>query len=452
MICTLLFVAGEFLDALSDQTHIQIRSKLEDLKKLRESVAYKAHDILMLNQAISLFEPAPPDTSPAPEPIYNRYQAYVQSLFLKADNSRTFLSKARKVIEKMRMQEAVTKVDLPFLLRLVLDLQAYSIYQYQVIAKFVSDFSKTNPEFYLLVCDTLLERVRRGIERHSRYFRQQQLCEVRFVAELCAADVLPMKVGLETCALILAHDLQRPTTFIIRIESARAPRIQRTTSDWFRVELVCFLLGGLVEALVVAVREDAEIRFLARYILVWVQLFCFVRTPIPSAVAFAVDELLAQVGEKLLIEPIRYDSLDDLKRDQPLFNEVRTKCSWANPYQLQRTAAVTPRPPPPRTEVRRSQEEEDYDSDGDGDGGSERQFLRELAEFREDMEHESRAQGASVKKSLPPMLELMKTDQAQRPAQRMTATGPPPEFQVVVPKGSGKGGHETIAFSLPPPP
>jgi hypothetical protein len=275
---------------------------------------------------------------------------------------------------------------------------------------------------------------------------------VRFVAELCAADVLPLRVGLETCALILAHDLQKPTTFIIRIESARAPRIQRTPSDWFRVELVCFLLGALVDPLVTTMRDDPEIRVLARYILVWVQLFCFVRTPIPSSVAFAVDELLTQFEEKpLLTDSIRYDSLDDLKKDQPLFNDFKTKCSWLNPYLLQRTAYVPPRPPPARPEVRRSQEEEDYDSDGDGNGGSERQFLRELAEFREDMEHESRAQGSSAKKSLPSMLELMKMDQAQRPAQRMTASGPPPEFQVVVPKGSGKGGHETITFSLPPP-
>jgi hypothetical protein len=49
MTCTLFFIAGEFLDTLSDQTHIQIRGEVEQLKKLRENVAYKPHDILMLN-------------------------------------------------------------------------------------------------------------------------------------------------------------------------------------------------------------------------------------------------------------------------------------------------------------------------------------------------------------------------------------------------------------------
>jgi hypothetical protein len=67
---------------------------------------------------------------------------------VRADSQRGF---SAKVIEKMRMREAVTRVDFPFLLRLVLDLQPSGMRQCQAIAKFVANFSKTNPEFFLLV-------------------------------------------------------------------------------------------------------------------------------------------------------------------------------------------------------------------------------------------------------------------------------------------------------------
>jgi hypothetical protein len=441
MTCTLFFIAGEFLDTLSDQTHIQIRGEVEQLKKLRENAAYKPHDILMLNQAINLFEPPPPDTSPAPEPQLSKYQAYLQHLFMKADQNPHFCTKVKKVFEKMRLQ-AGTGVDFTFLLTLVLDLQSYNLNQYQPIARFVTELSRSSyPEFGLLVCDVLLERVRRGIERDGIAFHQRQLCEVRFVAELCAAELMPLKVVFDTCQLILSLGYQSPTMFLIKVEGPRAPRITVKPADWFRVELVCCLLDTVCPALVHGqpVVDIAQVQ----HVLVWLQLFCLIRAPIPSSVAFRVDELLTLYDREKIEGTIRLDTKELMK---DFTGKGAQRQEYKSPY-----TAVPAKPPPLQIvratkPVKKPTEEEEYDSDPEGDD-SEKHFLRELAEFKEELEQEKQA--TNRKKIATPMFELLKTDGGQRPSLRMTPNGPPPEFQVVIPKGNKS---ETIAFVLPPQP
>jgi hypothetical protein len=423
MMCTLFYGAGKFLDTLCDATHIRMSNCVERLKKLRDSIAFQAHVSLLLTQAVQIFEPPPEDNARIPEPAMNRYQAYLQSLFMKADQ-KNFSQKVRRVIEKMMMQSAVTKVDQQFLLHLILtDLPSYNVSLYQHLAKFIADFQRVSPEICLAVFDVLLERIRRGVECDKVAFRQRQICEVQFLAQLIDAGVLPFAVGFDVCCLILGLGQQNPSLFVIRVER-KGHHIAIGASDFFKATLVCALL----DALVLYISENPDIQDYAINLLVWLQLFCIVRSPIPPVVAFQVGDLVDRFeAQKVFAREMRFESIEAFKR----FDFSRWDFS-GRPYAMQELGdqarpARKIVPPPPVSD------DEDYDSDND-DEDREAAFERELAELKEEFDEESRAQGqVSSKITLP--VELLGTEPVAKPIATMTRFGPPKDFQVVVAKG-----------------
>jgi hypothetical protein len=160
-------------------------------------------------------------------------------------------------------------------------------------------------------------------------------------------------------------------------------------------------------------------------------------------VAFRVDELLTLYEREKFEGAVRLDTKEALK---DFTGKGAPRQEYKSPY-----TAIPAKPPPLQIvraarPVKKPTEEEEYDSDPEGDD-SEKHFLRELAEFKEELEQEKQA--TNRKKIATPMFELLKTDGGQRPSLRMTPNGPPPEFQVVIPKGNKS---ETIAFTLPPQP
>jgi hypothetical protein len=354
---------------------------------------------------------------------------------MKADQ-KNFSQKAKKVIDKMLMQSMVTKVDSAFLLRLILDLQAYATTAYSHIARFLGDFSRTSPDICIFVCDVLLERIRRGVECDHVAYRQRQLCEVRFLAELVVAEVLPFQIAIDVCRLILGLGQPNPSSYLIKVEGSNVKRklqIEYSHADFFKAEMICAIL----EVLVPCIKTGPNLAELAYPIVVWLQLFVLVRAPIPPITCFRIGDLIDNLEyQKVFQLPIRYDTIEELKQVHP--------AQWpllqtSNPYEMDK---VPPRTTSTKRTTTMPMESDDESYDSENDQQCEAAFLAELAEFKQEMEHES-VPDRNRRVVVP--LELLNTTNPPKPVERQERHGPPREFQFVVEKGKKT---ETIVINL----
>lgn len=426
MLSVVMFNAGRYLGThCGDIPHAQIDKIISFLKTIKKRWQYKHHVQMTIDQMIDVIEaPETSDSKPMVHvPEMNKYQAYMQFVLMKSE-PKNFAAKAKKVAEKMIDRQQTTKVDINFLIGLVLDLSCYSYDQYPGIAKFVHDFSAEYPEFGQGIVDILMERIRRGIECNKARTRQQQQCEIAFLAELVNADVVDLDVVSNTVMLILSLDQTYPVPFLISVQGPRkkSNKINSQPSDFFKATLVCSLLEGVLPT----IREKQRTTWRQQWnnaiheMMYWLQCFLLVRSPVPADVVFIVSDLMEKLSSGFDV-PIfqKYASCDDIKKVDagsiPVYPCIKEGCS---PYAL--------RLPKRPTQGRRLELENLVDDpDSSDDDGNER-FARE----KDDL-FESFAAETKPTPTYHPLPIDIRSKPAGAPLKRISSSGPPPGFTII---------------------
>ncbi|KAH0789735.1 regulator of nonsense transcripts 2 [Histomonas meleagridis] len=440
MACTLIFNAGKFLNNLSDRTHIQILSIIEKLKSLK-SFIFQPHVLLLVDQAIEMFEPkGNEEVNPnINEPIYNKYQAYAIHVFQQI-YTKGYISKAIKTVEKMWLSSNVTHVDQAFVIQLVLDLPNYSIEQLSSLATFVSRFSYDYPEFGLAISDILLERIHRGIERDNISFRQRQLYEIRFLAELIIQQVIPLEVAFTTITLILSLNQPDPLTYLISINN-KYKCVQPNTNDFFKVKLVCELLSSLIGVICKSLK-DYNIQMMVQQVFYHLQIFCLIRTPIPSETAFNVSDVI-ELYERKYNNNNQLNTSYKVKQIESINETVRSELNNANvkfitysPYTIKPSMVKTQVSHQVNFNLSDDDSDNESESENEFDEVGEKNFLRELNEFKEEFQKNKKQP-----KDITIPIELLSNSNVQLgPEDKMTIYGPPANFNVCVPH-KGNSSH-----------
>lgn len=465
MACTLILTAGKFLDDFCDATHIRIRKAVSTLKQLREKEVFQQHIGVIINQAIELFEkPEETQKESKPIPSLNKYQAFVQHILLSNDRQKNE-REIKELIERMWSQSEVTHVTQFFVISQILELENFSLSQFNHLSKIIFEFSKTNQDFVISLVDILLERIRRGIERDSFVFRQRQLLEVRFLSELVNSRVISYDVALSTATQILSLSMPKPSNYLIVVEGRKSHRIQINQSDFFKVKMVCELIDALLPSLKKYCSKknttdrrkqdrfsytpgkddskDFDIKFTQNYsdVLFHLQLFCLIRNPIPTQTAFDISDLFDKLEFNQIENTDRYESLTDEKLRERAKNCKFTSFSLyeISPHQsnLQTVKKI-------ETPASSSDESSESVDDSDPD---EELFRKELNEVKEEFRQEAKAQNPNVKRQIPIPVDLLLSSPAKQldESEKMTPHGPPIDFNIAIPKGD-----KTVILSFSP--
>ena len=427
VILILAVKAGRHVDTCNDITHKQMRVVLDKVKDLAKKFKYDRHLSLALKNTVEVFEPPAPK-SEAVKPALNKYQGFLRHVFLYTEPE-NMQARLRKTAARLLKQQN-SEVDMQFIIDLTLSLTSYRSDQLGGLGKFVADFDSHYPEFGFAVVDILMERIRRGVERDSPSYHQQQISEVRFLGALVNAEVVPIHVAAGTLALILGLNEIDPRGFLITVESRSGKSMQRdcTPAQSFRVKLACALLRSMAPALAKDQGAQAALNLHVQ----WLQAFVFVRTKVPIETQFCLHDMFEEFAQAGVKGILQFDDLAHLKSATVPQNWPVVTCS---PYAIEQT---TKRNTLPVTNVALREEEE---SEGE-DEELIAKFRCELEEWKEEARREETArQFRSIRPAL-------LTPVSGAPTQRMTRTGgPPANFRIVVPSAGKSNKDEVLSFT-----
>lgn len=469
MACTLILTAGKFLDEFCDATHIQIRTAIDKLKLLRDKEVFQQHIGVIIKQAIELFEkPEETQGESRPVPSMNKYQSFVVHILQSSDRQKSERDK-KDLIERIWSQSATTHVTQFFVISQILELENYSLSQLSNLARLVFEFTKTDVNFVFSLVDILLERIRRGIERDSFVYRQRQLLEVRFLSELVNSRVISYDIALKTATQILSLDMPKPKNYLVVVEAKNnSHKIKINQNDFFKVKMVCELIDALLPSLKKFCskktnndrykqnkfsytpdrdeQKNCDQNFIKMYsdILFHLQLFCLIRSPIPTQTAFDVSDLFDKLEANQIEGTERYDTLKDEK--------LRTR---ANEQQFNFNYTIYFINPPKINlvigKVKKNVSQSD-DESSDSTDPDEELFRKELNEVKQEFREEAKAKNLGGKKQpyIPPDLiinnaPVIKLDENEK----MTASGPPIDFNIAIPPLGAKG-DKTAILSFSP--
>ena len=430
VILILTVKAGRHLDTFNDITHKQMRVVLDKLKELAKKFKYDRHLSLALKNTIEVFEPPAPKSETV-KPALNKYQGFLKHVFLHTE-ANNMKAKLKKTATKLLKQQN-SEVDMRFVIELTLSLTSYRVDQLVGLGEFVADFATIYPEFGYSVVDILMERIRRGLERDSPSYHQQQISEVRFLGALVSAGLVPIEIAANTVRLILGLDQYDPRGFLVTVEPRSGRSIQRpcTPSQSFRVKLTCALLTSMIPALV---NQPAVQAYLSPHVQ-WLQAFVFVRTGVPIETQFCLHDMFEAFSQAGLTGIVQCSDIADLRSKIDPNRWPFTD----SPYALfQQTA----KPHHPSTKVTIHEEEE---SEGE-DEEQIAKFRSELEEWKEEARREEMSR--QVRQIKPAAL----TPVSGTPVQRLTSNGPPANFRVVAPSSTKSNKDEVITFSRPAKP
>lgn len=288
MLCTLLNISGKFFDKYCDQTHTNIRSVLEEMGRRKPEIATHQYAVNMVEQTINSIDPPEQESTPVfYANSYNEYQAFITYFFKSEIDKNEFPKRATRYIEKLMNNYETTHVDMKFVLKLVLDLNAFSAAQLGGLAKFVFNFSKVYPIFGMQVADIVCERVRRFLECPNTNYKQRLLMESRFLAELCVAKVVSFEDCYNFANFILSFNSPPPSHMLIKIERPGKQSVKSANRDFRRI----FVVARMIETLLPMFGDTRYQQQLIKLV-THMQIYTICRTPIPANVAFRISEIL----------------------------------------------------------------------------------------------------------------------------------------------------------------
>lgn len=433
MACTLIYISGNFLYNCGQLTRIQMKNAIDTLKNLKNNLVFQPHVALLVDQAIQIFEP--PKVDYKPEPPMNKYQSYLYNVFENISTSKNFNGKAKRVIEKMWAESEKTQVDQQFVINMILDLTNFSLQDMKNMAEFVTEFSKFYPDFGLAISDILCERIRRGIERDNISYRQKQIFEIRFFAELVLTQHLSINLAVSMINLILNLNQPNPSSFLIKI-SGRSLKINSTQADFFKVKLICSLLTTLIPIIKQIYPNQKDDMFMYfRFIFQHLQLFCLIRAPIPPTTAFDMSDLFDACDLEHVPSALRYDTIEEIR--QAIGNR---KFSPNSPFAY---SQISSSQPPKRVVSNYENSSSDEESEDEFDEIGEAKFLKDLNDLKEQFAQEKKAQSATTRKINIP-IDLMRGDpNSTTSLPKMTCLAPPPEFTIITHRNNK---NETITI------
>ncbi|OHT13675.1 MIF4G domain containing protein [Tritrichomonas foetus] len=455
MACTLILTAGKFLDGFCDQTRISMSHAINRMKELKEKDVYQPHIYVLINQVIALFEPEDANGPSIPVPTINKYQAYAQHV-LQSTNHKNYIKNTKKVLDKMWQQSEVTGVTPNYIITQILDLTSFGIYQLPSLAALVADIAKTHYEFGQSLVDILLERIRRGIERDSFSYRQRQILEVRFLAELANQNLINYLICIQTALLILSLKMPNPSNYMIQVKGRTCPL---KMSDFFKARLVCEMIDSLMPTLkkhcqkphdnqqqtpVQSPQQQQQQKMNMNHnnnydshlvqsfsnILLHLQLFCLIRSPVPPQTAFEISDLLDKLEFFNIDGTRRYETI----QDEFLRSTVKQiRFFTTSPFAINQAPSQVPS----RSTSYKASSSEDSSSDEEIDE-SEALFAKKLNEIKEEFRAQEKAQNQKKRDITIPINLMAKVGTEKTnlsDSEKMTPFGPPADFNIVVPKG-----------------
>lgn len=357
-----------------------------------------------------------------------------------------------------------TEVDMYYVIHLILDLTNFGVPQLPDLASLCTEISRTFPDFGITLVDILLERIRRCIERDSYIYRQRQLIEVRFLAELINAKLVPFDVGINTATQILSLNMKNPKDFLIAISGKKRPVITKK-GDFFKVKMVCELLSALFPTLqkvcvdkynksVYNPNEDSNFKdskYVKLYspLIILLQLFVLIREPIPPSTSFDLSDLLDKFQAAHIENTVIYESiLDEELRNIAHQMEFSTHSIYRLPNCESKsgksiTIIKEPRHKDNQSDSELSDEEEKDEGNFDDDAA----FMKSFNELKEDIRLDTAQHNAKKPKIIIPISLMASQPTELAPEEKMTKNGPPSDFNLAISDG---GKPLVLSFALSP--
>ncbi|KAJ2382643.1 mRNA decay protein, partial [Coemansia sp. RSA 2559] len=156
-----------------------------------------------------------------------------------------------------------------------------------VVTMVLGALSSTYPWLRVAVVDTVVERIKLGLDQNLFSRNQRRITEARYIGEMFVYRIVDFKEVAALLYLILRHGHSEPHPYPGRSSDIDA------SNDYFRIRLVCMLLSTCGKY--ISNRSAEDHRELAKYA-VYLQLYVLAKDqPLPVDISYTVDTLFESV-------------------------------------------------------------------------------------------------------------------------------------------------------------
>ncbi|KAJ2007145.1 mRNA decay protein [Coemansia thaxteri] len=300
VLCALLEGCGRFLLA-QPATSDRVASLLEILVRKRRALNLDERTNLLIDNACQACNPMLARAEQAAK-YRTPYERYIRKLVYE-DLSRTTVDYVTQKLRKLPWA-GLSQGD-PQRVRHALVSCFSKIWKTKysnvyLVTMVMYKLGQEYPWFRVAVVDTVMERIKLGLERNLFSHNQRRVAEARYVGEMLIYKVIDAKEVLGLLYVLISHGHCTPLAFPGRSCE------HDLSGDCFRVRLVCTILSTCGQF----IRDPGAVEALERYMLHF-QLYVLAKDqPLPVDIDYSLESLFETVFPKFA----RYGAWDEAAR------------------------------------------------------------------------------------------------------------------------------------------
>ncbi|ANB15125.1 Nmd2p [Sugiyamaella lignohabitans] len=278
-IFTMFECCGRYLIRKPD-THALMSKMMQVLEFQKDKKFFPAEIKAMINGAIYYVNPPPKVTFQKERPVI---ELYIRKLIY-YDLSKETSSAVLIQLKKMDWNDKDTFNSLRKVFTKIWKVKYVNI---PYMAWFLASVTSSYRSFVVIIVDSLLENIRRGLETNDFEFNQKRISEVRFLGELSKYRLAPEDVIYDVLFMLISfghpNGRPRPGQFV----SLDPP------NEFFRIRLVCTLLesNGVYSRIN---KDTTKFDLLVKFF----QYYIFSKDPMSMDIEFQVRDTFELLGVK----------------------------------------------------------------------------------------------------------------------------------------------------------
>lgn len=202
LVAALMESCGRYL-YLSPECHKRMEEVIETVQRLRKMKHFDMRQNTLIESAIYIVKP--PERKEKPKVEMTVVQKYIKFLFNeKLGTSEVTVDTLIMAVRKLPWQSQEEDVE-AHILKACMSLTESKYVTIPILADFISGINKYQPNLAILLVDTVLETLLRGLEAPFKREPQKLLGAIRLIGEMYNYEVLGSSVIYDVLYLIINH-------------------------------------------------------------------------------------------------------------------------------------------------------------------------------------------------------------------------------------------------------